>query len=374
MGISPEKLLKKRGHAKKSYKKIAQMIKDKTGEEIPAHYKHIDKYAIEKLGLKAGKGGFTNFDQMYDQIEASLSTGGADTEPSGKAMMPTSGEFEDTQKLKLRDPEDAGLQGAAVPKPADAERARRIAQTKKDFAYTPPEGAHEKWRDIQRKQAEKNRPLGKKVDRFIDKTFQQGSLKGQEILDKAKTIPKRLKKAADQAAIGAQDADYDNVLSPRERRTNAGSFQESLRETIAQQLRSEPKFQYLFEDSVESKVVDTIIENLMKYDYFRKLALTSSKKTCKIVKMTYKQTWKTFLKENSKMVGFSLDDVVDRINSFENNTWIFFDTETMGFNPKIDQITEIGAMAVDPKTGKMLGDFDEFIKLNPTNTISPQRP
>tara|TARA_Y100000310_G_scaffold329496_2_gene399473 strand:- start:2784 stop:3653 length:870 start_codon:yes stop_codon:yes gene_type:complete len=81
--------------------------------------------------------------------------------------------------------------------------------------------------------------------------------------------------------------------------------------------------------------------------------------------MTYKQTWKTFLKENSKMVGFSLDDVVDRINSFENNTWIFFDTETMGFNPKIDQITEIGAMAVDPKTGKMLGDFDEFIKLNP---------
>ena len=75
--------------------------------------------------------------------------------------------------------------------------------------------------------------------------------------------------------------------------------------------------------------------------------------------------WKDFLKENSKMLGFSIDDILDRINSYENNTWIFFDTETMGFNPKTDQITEIGAMAVDPKTGNVVGDFDEFIKLNP---------
>jgi len=75
--------------------------------------------------------------------------------------------------------------------------------------------------------------------------------------------------------------------------------------------------------------------------------------------------WKTFLTENSKMLGFSIDDIVDRINSYQNNTWIFFDTETMGFNPQMDQITEIGAMAVDPKTGEVLGDFDEFIKLNP---------
>jgi DNA polymerase III epsilon subunit-like protein len=77
------------------------------------------------------------------------------------------------------------------------------------------------------------------------------------------------------------------------------------------------------------------------------------------------QKWKTFLTENSKMLGFSIEDVVGRINSYENNTWIFFDTETMGFNPKMDQITEIGAMAVDPKTGDIVGDFDEFIKLNP---------
>jgi len=75
--------------------------------------------------------------------------------------------------------------------------------------------------------------------------------------------------------------------------------------------------------------------------------------------------WKTFLKENSKMIGFSIDDIINRINSYENHTWIFFDTETMGFNPKMDQITEIGAMAIDPKTGKVLEDFDEFIKLNP---------
>jgi len=75
--------------------------------------------------------------------------------------------------------------------------------------------------------------------------------------------------------------------------------------------------------------------------------------------------WKTFLTENSKMLGFSIDDILDRINSYQNNTWIFFDTETMGLNPQMDQITEIGAMAVDPKTGEVLGDFDEFIKLNP---------
>jgi len=81
--------------------------------------------------------------------------------------------------------------------------------------------------------------------------------------------------------------------------------------------------------------------------------------------MNYHYKWKTFLTENSKMLGFSIDDIVERINSYENHTWIFFDTETMGFNPKIDQITEIGALAVDPKTGNIVGDFDEFIKLNP---------
>jgi len=80
--------------------------------------------------------------------------------------------------------------------------------------------------------------------------------------------------------------------------------------------------------------------------------------------MNSHKKWKTFLKENSKMLGFSIHDIVDRINSYQDNTWIFFDTETMGFNPKIDQITEIGAMAVEPRTGEVVGDFDEFIKLN----------
>ena len=81
--------------------------------------------------------------------------------------------------------------------------------------------------------------------------------------------------------------------------------------------------------------------------------------------MTYHTQWKTFLTENSKMLGFSIDDILDRINSYQDNTWIFFDTETMGFNPQMDQLTEIGAMAIDPKTGDVVGDFDEFIKLNP---------
>ena len=81
--------------------------------------------------------------------------------------------------------------------------------------------------------------------------------------------------------------------------------------------------------------------------------------------MKYQKEWRTFLTENSKMLGFSISDIVDRINSYQNNTWIFFDTETMGFNPQMDQITEIGAMALDPTTGEVIGDFDEFIKLNP---------
>ena len=81
--------------------------------------------------------------------------------------------------------------------------------------------------------------------------------------------------------------------------------------------------------------------------------------------MNSHQKWKTFLTENSKMLGFSVNDILDRIDSYQNHTWIFFDTETMGFNPKTDQITEIGAMAVDPKTGEVVGDFDEFIKLDP---------
>ena len=81
--------------------------------------------------------------------------------------------------------------------------------------------------------------------------------------------------------------------------------------------------------------------------------------------MNSHQKWKTFLTENSKMLGFSVNDILDRIDSYQNNTWIFFDTETMGFNPKTDQITEIGAMAIDPKTGEVVGDFDEFIKLDP---------
>ena len=334
LGISPEKLLKKRAHAKKSYKKIAQMIKDKTGEEIPAHYKHIDKYAIEKLGLKAGKGGFTNFDQMYDQIEASLSTGGADTEPSGAD---DGMDFTDAEIQSVR---DAG---------EEAESADRIAKIRKDFAaakrandaagksskeYSPPptrgRGEIDPERGSQigargsiqlgpsgmgsrRNPAQGDTPpkprtragkggslsLGTKSGldakgnvspgntladkaRRMGKTAKKGFKRATDITKRdLKKGAKQLKKAADQAALHAQGGDYDNVLSPRERRTNAGSFQESLRETIAQQLRSEPKFQYLFEDSVESKVVDTIIENLMKYDYFRKLALTSSKKPVK---------------------------------------------------------------------------------------------
>ena len=71
----------------------------------------------------------------------------------------------------------------------------------------------------------------------------------------------------------------------------------------------------------------------------------------------------------SKYFGMSISDVLSFLEGFRDNTWIFFDTETLGFNPKYQQLTEIGAVAVSPGNWntdpKILGTFNEKVKLEP---------
>ena len=69
----------------------------------------------------------------------------------------------------------------------------------------------------------------------------------------------------------------------------------------------------------------------------------------------------------NKLSGKSIEGILDLLDGYSNNTWIFFDTETTGMHPDSAQLTEIGAIAVDPKnwesTSQVLGDFNEKIKL-----------
>lgn len=79
------------------------------------------------------------------------------------------------------------------------------------------------------------------------------------------------------------------------------------------------------------------------------------------------RTWKRFLLE-SKTVGMSIDEVLELIENYGNNTWVFFDTETTGFHPDNDQITEIAAIAVTPngwqEKAEIVSTFHEKIRLN----------
>ena len=87
------------------------------------------------------------------------------------------------------------------------------------------------------------------------------------------------------------------------------------------------------------------------------------------------------LKE-SKYFGMSVEEVLSFFDRFSQNTWIFFDTETTGLPRDVQkgQITEIGAVAVNPKNwnegAEILGEFNEKITLNPDTlaTIERQRP
>jgi len=72
------------------------------------------------------------------------------------------------------------------------------------------------------------------------------------------------------------------------------------------------------------------------------------------------------LTEN-KLSGRTIEGVLTLLDGYADNTWIFFDTETTGMHPNTSQLTEIGAIAVNPNdweaNASVLGEFNEKIKL-----------
>ena len=76
---------------------------------------------------------------------------------------------------------------------------------------------------------------------------------------------------------------------------------------------------------------------------------------------------RALLLEN-KLSGRTIKGVLDLLDGYANKTWIFFDTETTGMHPKSAQLTEIGAIAVDPNAwnsdASVLGQFNEKISLD----------
>jgi len=73
----------------------------------------------------------------------------------------------------------------------------------------------------------------------------------------------------------------------------------------------------------------------------------------------------------NKLSGRSLQNVLSLLDGYASNTWIFFDTETTGLEPSSSQLTEIGAIAVDPNIwnsdATILDQFNEKIKLTPAS-------
>ena len=67
----------------------------------------------------------------------------------------------------------------------------------------------------------------------------------------------------------------------------------------------------------------------------------------------------------------SIQQLFDKLKDFGDNTWIFFDTETTGFEPESAQLTEIGAISAKPDNWQFTeveaeqGIFYDKIKLNP---------
>jgi len=89
----------------------------------------------------------------------------------------------------------------------------------------------------------------------------------------------------------------------------------------------------------------------------------------KITRLQLSRLIKEEIIKESRYFGMSVEDVLKFFDTFSDNIWIFFDTETMGFKPHEQQLTEIGAVAVNPKgwagEAEVLGTFNEKIKLNP---------
>ena len=83
-----------------------------------------------------------------------------------------------------------------------------------------------------------------------------------------------------------------------------------------------------------------------------------------------RQYIRQILTEN-KLSGRTLEGVLSLLGEYDSNTWIFFDTETTGLHPSSSQLTEIGAIAVNPKAwhsdADILDQFNEKIKLTPAS-------
>lgn len=68
---------------------------------------------------------------------------------------------------------------------------------------------------------------------------------------------------------------------------------------------------------------------------------------------------------NEKLYGKSIQEILTLIDSFKGKTLIFFDTETTGLNPDrvYEQVTQIGAIAVDGNDWSEIETFDQKAKL-----------
>lgn len=62
------------------------------------------------------------------------------------------------------------------------------------------------------------------------------------------------------------------------------------------------------------------------------------------------ENWRGFRLLNEIRIegGMTIRDILNTLEIAGDKTWIVFDTETMGFNPVSDQITEIAAVAIKP--------------------------
>tara|TARA_R100001509_G_scaffold164458_1_gene142081 strand:+ start:3133 stop:3918 length:786 start_codon:yes stop_codon:yes gene_type:complete len=65
----------------------------------------------------------------------------------------------------------------------------------------------------------------------------------------------------------------------------------------------------------------------------------------------------------------NIDEILEFITKNEDRTWIFVDTETLGFNPTKHQLTEIAAIAVDMKTLNNIAEYHEKAKLLSTTRL-----
>jgi len=65
-----------------------------------------------------------------------------------------------------------------------------------------------------------------------------------------------------------------------------------------------------------------------------------------------------------KMWYKSIKEILNYVDNLKNNMWVFLDTETTGLlGPKNDQLTQISAMVIDPKTLETIDTFNQKIKL-----------